>query len=284
MGITNDGFRVFDGTTFSGDLSKNIKPQIDIMMQNAANFPPSAIIYRRSGKRTEYQVSYNDSSISTSCHNRKLVLNVDKVVFQNYFNKDYVTESDKFNAPWEFVQGGFSHAIVTSSNQLIVAQFTSSAGVIAQETGTTDNLCLDETGAFVSKPTPRKIYVRTKTLITELAGSDTWKRIYTLATLSNACTMRLFIPDRFQYMTSFMFQATGGANPPILDSTPPLVLDDPAALFILPADNPLSMFDKMPINARGNAMYLELEQVAEDSKFFVFEIQAYGYHEKNNFN
>ena len=44
------------------------------------------------------------------------------------------------------------------------------------------------------------------------------------------------------------------------------------------------MFDKMPINARGNAMYLELEQVAEDSKFFVFEIQAYGYHEKNNFN
>ena len=274
-GVTNDGFRIFNGTAFSIDLSKHIKPQIDILTRNSTNFPPHAVIFRRSGRRTEYQVSYNDDSISTSCHNRKLVLNMDKIT---------VSDNTSYLAPWEIVQGGFKKAVVTADNALYVAQSLADAGIVAGETGTTDIGCLDDTGAFLTVATPRQIYVRTRTLINELAGTDTWKRIYILTQLSVAATLRLVIPDRFQYMTEFMFESTGGADLPILDGDPPVVLDDNAFPFVLPADNPLSMFDKMPIKAKGNALYLEVLQTADDRKFFMFEIQAYGFHDKHAFN
>ena len=283
FGMTNDGFRVFDGNSFSIDLTKNIKPQIDIMMASAANFPPAGIIYRRSGKRTEYHVSYNDASISTTNHNRKLVVNVDKLVFNNYFNKDYVTENDRFEAPWEFVQGGFSHAFVTAANNLYLAQDTATAGTIVREAGTTDNYCIDETGAFITVAVPRNVFVKTRTIINELAGIDVWQRIYALAQCGSPIQGQLVIPDQYQYMTGYEFASTGGASPPILDVTP-VVLDDPTTTpFVLPADNPLTEFKKMPAKAKGNAMYLVLTQIADDYRFFLFALQAYCYHEKNAF-
>jgi hypothetical protein len=278
FGLTNDGFRNFDGEHFSLDLSKHIKPQIDLVVLNSTNFPPAATIYRRSGKRTEYQLSYNDNSINTIFHNRKLVLNLDKVAFVNPYYSDTISESDNYIAPWEICQGGFSGVIVTSSNTIYYAQSSSSSATISGESGTSDLYSYDEAGAFVTVPTARKIYVRTKTMITELAGSDTWMRIYTLATLSQSCVARLIIPDQFQFLYDFAVKQTGGATPPVLDGSTPLIIP-----FILPAENPLSEFNKMPPNARGNSMYLEFEQTADDSKFFIFNINAYGYHERNAF-
>ena len=114
------------------------------------------------------------------------------------------------------MQGGFKKAVVTIAGVLYVGQSTASAGIIAQEIGTADKSCLDDSGALVTTATPRTILVRTKTLISQLAGNDTWKRIYVLAQLSSECQISLVIPDRYQYMTQFIFASTGGAEPPQL--------------------------------------------------------------------
>jgi len=92
FGFTNDGFRYFDGEKFSIDLSKHIKPEVDIIVNDSGVYNPFGIVYRRSGKRTEYQVSYIDSRYSSNSHNRTLVLNLDRLV---------VVDNDNYRAPWE---------------------------------------------------------------------------------------------------------------------------------------------------------------------------------------
>jgi hypothetical protein len=63
---------------------------------------------------------------------------------------------------------------------------------------------------------------------------------------------------------------------PVIGSTPPLTIP-----FIVGYDNPLSEFNNMPPTAKGNVMYLELDQTADDKDFFIYEIMAYGVHERN---
>jgi hypothetical protein len=268
FGLTNDGFRIFDGIKFTIDLSKHIKPQIDIVGLNTTNFPPAAVIYRRSGKRTEYHLSYNDNSISNSNHNRKLILNLDKLT---------IVDNENYLAPWEISQGGFSGAITTNSNGLYFAQYTESSGVIATESGVADLYSISDLGVLISTTTARRVYVKTKIKIQELAGIDKWMRIYTYANLLSPCSGTLTIPDQFQYSSNVTIIPSGGANPPTLDN-PALILD-----FVLPAENPLNSFYKFPDNAAGNAMYLEFDQTANDDKFFIYEIACYGFHERNAF-
>ncbi|MCW8966097.1 MAG: hypothetical protein OQK82_05365, partial [Candidatus Pacearchaeota archaeon] len=60
FGLTNDGFRFFDGAGFSDDISSPIKPEIDRIYTVISN-KVSACVYRRPGKRTEYRFSYENS-------------------------------------------------------------------------------------------------------------------------------------------------------------------------------------------------------------------------------
>jgi hypothetical protein len=265
-GFTNDGFRSFDGAHFSIDLSKHIKPQVDAIMNGTGDYNPVAVVFRRSGKRTEYQVSYRDVSISTNCHNRSMTLNLDAIVVQDNLN---------YNAPWEFWSPGFGGGITTSAGLLFVAQFTSTSGTIAQQIGVSQMSCFDESGTFVNVVTAKRFYVRGKTRITELAGIDLWQRIYFLATLSNDCTVSLLITEESNIQIDKNMKK-GGGEPIILDGPKPIVLP-----FILPAENPINAFVKMPMQAKGNSVTILLDQTADDEKLFIYKLELYGTHERN---
>jgi hypothetical protein len=77
-GWTNDGIRHFDGSTFSDDLSFNIKPDIEkAVIGSNSSFIPSMIVYRRQGKRTELRFSFRDTQVSSIINNTQLVFNLD---------------------------------------------------------------------------------------------------------------------------------------------------------------------------------------------------------------
>lgn len=267
-GFTNDGFRVFDGASFSIDLSKHIKPTIDKMMSSSGNFPPAAFIYRRNGKRTEYRVSFNDTELSTVSSNRSLILNLDTIV---------ISDNENYNASWELTSTGFHSGYVNSLNAVVIAQNNSSIGLIAQESGAFNNLCLDDAGVLITEQSGIRIYIKTRMFMGDLAGVDQWQRMYLLRKTAEGVVFKLLIEDNNPYNFPVNFEKTGGQKN-VLDGPKPLTLP-----FVLTSDSPEEKFYKAPQNARGNTMALEIEQSAIDSNFAIYEIEMYGFHEGNNF-
>lgn len=92
-GVTNDGFRYFDGERFSIDLSKHIKPDIDALRAGSnENFYAFGHIHRRGGKRTEYHLSYRDTVSSLTINSAHLILNLDTLQVQ---------DANTYQAAWE---------------------------------------------------------------------------------------------------------------------------------------------------------------------------------------
>jgi hypothetical protein len=277
FGVTNDGFRSFDGTEFSIDLSQRIKPIMDLMAASAGNFPPKAIIYRRSGKRTEYRLSYNDNTVGVNCHNRQIVLNMDRLtIITNQFQQASPTQ---FSAPWEIWSPGFSHALVTSAGQIYFGQSSANAGVIATETGKGDQYTLDEQGTFLDALTAKPAILKTRVEIDELAGQNLWFKLYYLCRLMADIGGKIWIADQDNYFEGIDIKKTGGSVPNIVtDADPQLILP-----FILTADNPQGGFQKFSPDIKGNSVSLELSQVALDDNFFLYVMQLYVNVERNTF-
>jgi len=268
-GVTNDGFRSFDGTSFSIDLSKHIKPQIDKVVNGLGDYNPYGVVLRRPGKRTEYQLSFKDDSLSTDCHNRTLVLNLDSMV---------IIDNQHYTAAWELWSHGYGGAIVTESNQMIVAQWSTFQGTVALEAGKSIMNCLDDQGVFVTTITPKRIYTKGKIKISELAGKDRWQRVYFLANLDDDCTIKLLIADEDNYRSSLTVGRVV-KNHPVLD-----VVGDPLILpFVLNANNSINGFEKLPMSAKGNTVTLEIDQTADDENFLISRLELYGTHERNIF-
>lgn len=267
-GITSDGFRYFDGIQFSIDLSKHIKPEIDKITNGAGTYNPYGIIHRRSGKRTEYQVSYRDDKLSADCHNRTLVLNLDTLL---------VVDNDNYRAAWEMWGHGYGGAVVSAVGTLIVAQFSSYSGTIANETGKSLLNCFNDHGVFVTTLTAKRLYNKSKMKIIELAGMDLWQILYYLAKLQSDCTINLLIPDTGNYRDSMIVSSTL-TDPAILDAPGnPLILP-----FVLSPDNPINSYEKASILTRGNSIIVEIDQTANDEEFRIDRLELYGMHERSN--
>ena len=266
LGVTNDGFRFYDGEKFSIDLSQHVKPWFDKAIQNIANYPLCAIIYRRSGKRTELQLSYNDTEISVDNHNQTLVLNLDKLS---------INDNENYTAPWEKWGNGFAYAVVTSSNQLYVVQSMTTQSVIAIQGGQSDIMAISEVGAFKPEIVSRKIYLKTRTSIDSLMGMDIWKEIYWMAKLQGQGNGKVVIADRQNIESGVVMNRDLVPNQPILDDpVNPVILP-----FVLPKDSIASNRQGLKDNTAGNAVYVEIEQTSDDPTFFIYAIQLYGYHE-----
>jgi hypothetical protein len=264
FGLTNDGYRYFDGEKFSIDFSQHVKPWFDKVMQNIDNFPICSVIYRRSGKRTEIQLSYNDSEISVDNYNQTLVLNLDRLV---------ISDNDNYSAPWEKWGNGFKYAVVTSQKLLCVIQSMDSQGVVAIQAGQSDIKAISEQGVFNADIAPRLCFVRTRTSIDELMGFDVWKILFWMAKLQGQANGKIVLADRDNVESGVTMNRDLVPNQPILDGPDPLVLP-----FILSKDSIATQSQGLQDNAAGNAVYIEIEQTADDPTFFVYALQLYGYH------
>jgi hypothetical protein len=265
-GLTNDGYRYFDGQAFSIDFSQHVKPWFDEILLNISNFPVCSTIYRRSGKRTELQISYNNTEVSSGNHNQTLVLNIDRIV---------ISDNQNYSAPWEKWGNGYAHSVVSKNGILYVAQSTLSQGVIAQQGGSSDVNVISEAGSFVSRTTIKRAFIRTRTSVTALLGNDVWKMIFWMTKLQGQAFGKVIIGDQDYRESSVIMTRDGIANQPILDDpNNPIVFP-----FVLPKDTIKTQFQGLKDNTSGNSVCLEIEQLSDDPTFFIYAIQLYGYHE-----
>jgi hypothetical protein len=163
IGLTNDGVRFFDGEKFFDyDIGKHKRDVIDTFAYAAGSLVPCAAVYRRS-IRTEYHWCWYDSTIEGALtHNRRLVLNLDRLEFLP--GKDVV-------APWETWGNGASYMTVDSAMNLYNAQTAEASSILYVEDSTTcadDGIYLDN-GAVGDSESSALLSVVTKT---NIVGTD----------------------------------------------------------------------------------------------------------------
>lgn len=265
-GVTNDGFRYFDGATFSMDLSKDIKPDIDALNDGAGtNLQPCGEIYRRKGKRTEYHLSFRDLDKSSTCNNKTLVLNLDSLTINSMMD---------YKAAWENWTGGGNYLLASHDGILYRCQNNTEYGdsMVSKESGYSEQYVYDETGVFVTELTQKKGFIKSKAITPDIQAQVIYDRVYSVAQMSADCTIRvgIFDKDDFQYNGNII--ASGGK-----------VVTLPAVLnFILPAANPNNQFTRLPMTTKGKLVYIELRNITVDSLLSFFEIHLHGTAEVSN--
>ncbi len=128
IGLTRHGVQFFDGDKIlPHDIAQDVKPTIQRIYDGYnSDTPPGAAVYRRND-RTEYHLLYKDNTVSTTHHNRRLVLNLDTVRF---------AQESKVWASWEIWQNGAAYMVVDNSDTWYCAQSLADDGVIYTEHGT----------------------------------------------------------------------------------------------------------------------------------------------------
>jgi hypothetical protein len=263
-GVTNDGVRYFDGETFSQDLSKDIKPDIDIIIAGMAdNYYPCIEIHRRSGKRTELHLSYRDTNISVNCNNSHLVLNLDSIV---------INDETDYKIAWESWEGGFNYTAISKNGTFYAVQNCDGLGAsVIKENGKADQFVYDKVGTFLTEVTPKKIRVVTKAAISNIMYMGLFDRAFFVSRMEEDAIVSLGILDNDGFLSGSTLLKSGGV--PLL-----LPFVFPA---VLPAMNPSNQAVNFPMKA-GKLVYLTFEQTCDDDKFNIFEMVLHGTLEGNN--
>jgi hypothetical protein len=259
-GLTNDGVRCYTpGTGFSQDMSRNIKPDIDEIYRGAADgYEPCAEIYRRSGRRTEYHLSYRDLNKSPCTMSTTLVLDLDA---------SGEVSATQFVAPWEMWDRGFQSAATTNDGKFYRAQSTDSAGTVFVEDGVSDLHVFDNLGAMITALTPRELQVRTKTIVPDLLGVLTLEELFVLLSNGAPVNFRISGADRVAANVDRSVAASGE----------PVRFDE--ATFdqaIFPSTDPATRRVKLNYRIKGRSAWLEISQTADDPAFNLVSIELVG--------
>lgn len=263
-GLTNDGIRFFDGTNFSQDLSKDIKPDVDKMIAGmAVSYYPCIEICRRTGKRTELHLSYRDTIISVNCNNSHLVLNLDSLA---------ITDELNYKITWESWEGGFNYTAISKDGTFYAVQNCEDLGsTIIKESRKADQYVYDKLGAFLTALTPKKLRIVTKAVVPNIMGMILFDKAFVISTMSGDAIVSLGILDTDGFVSNQRLLKSGGV-PLLLPFTFPA---------ILPAMNPSNQSVKFSMIA-GKLVYLIFEQICDDDKFNVFEMVLHGTMEVSN--
>jgi hypothetical protein len=257
IGLTNDGFRVFDGETFSEDLSFHIKPDVDGIYRGiSADFLPCAIINRRANKRTEYRFSYRNIEYGTGSNND-----------QRVFNLDFYFDPIQSRKTWECWENGFDEMAIV--DRVWYGAQSVDAGQIVSEDGKADIDCYDRTGHFQNTKFLKQFYILSKTFIDDLDAITVWGTVYALANCATDITGNVIVLDNSYAKFPFTIKgvpAVGGVLP--ADGAGGLPLP-----FVMAPQYPVGSCDPISFECRGNSVTLELSQVADDSDFFIYKVQ-----------
>jgi hypothetical protein len=256
IGLTNDGFRMFDGQTFSEDLSFHIKPDVDTIYTGIGSYLPCAIINRRANKRTEYRFSYRNLEYGGGCNND-----------QRVFNLDFYFDPEQSRKTWECWENGFSEMAVLG-RAWYGAQSVDS-GQIVEESGAADINCYDRTGHFQTDSFIKQWYLFSRTFVDDLDAITVFGTPYALATCSGTISGNAIVFDANYAQFAFTIKgvaAVGGVLP--ADGLPGLPLP-----FIMSPQYPVNSCDPLPFNCRGNSLTVELSQIADDPDMFLYNLQ-----------
>jgi hypothetical protein len=261
IGWTNDGVRIFNGDGFTIDLSKDVKPNIQMGMNNAnSTFQPDGFVCR-SNARSEYRISYRDTNVNAVTNNRQLILNLDTLTIQS--NNDFI-------ASWELWEIGFTHACIDANNVVYMAQSLNGNSQVFTETwGSVANKWVyGDSGALITVLTPKEIVVVSKIDIVDIIGRIRCEQIRVLSQLNADSKITVQMGDEFEIKETKTITNGGGA----------ISLFDDVALFdeaIFTSEQPIISVGKLKGNLKGSSAYIIYRQTADDVNMNVITIKLY---------
>jgi hypothetical protein len=267
IGWTNDGIRVFSGNGFSIDLSKDVKTDIKRGMDGASStFQPCGFVYR-SKDRSEYRVSYRDTSVNALYNNRQLVLNLDSLTIES--NSQYI-------AAWELWDTGFSHASVDATGTVYMVQsLNGNSQVIKENWDSVANKWTWNDSGYCAVLTPKICKVISKVDLIDIVGRIGCEQLRTLTQLSETAKISVQMGDEFDVKQSANVTPGGGT----------LALFD-EALFdesIFVSEQPVVGLVKLKQSLKGCSAFVAFEQTADDPTMQVISIRIYTNFEQGRF-
>lgn len=262
-GLTNDGVRNFTpGVGFSEDISRKIKGEIDSIYANASsvnNTAPCGKIYRRSGKRTEYHLSYFDYMYSDKIPAKNLVLNIDNTM---------QISATEYLSPWEVWEYGSQFMFVDSKNALYRGISAATDATLAKENGCCDTNVYDMAGEFSVESRPRQLDVMTRVIMPDITAIEEWQSMVVMAYATKQLTAEIYNADDVGISTSC----------DVLSRSTTAALWD-TALFDsarFPVSGPSVIDIKLPMIQKGKAFYIRLFQESDDIDLNVVDIFVRG--------
>lgn len=258
FGLTNDGFRFFDGRSFSNDISFNIKPNVDKIYLNADVIPTSCV-YRRPGKRTEYRLSFSNIDYNPVQNNDQLIFNID-----NYF-------SEYPKLTWENWEGGFDSQLIID-NKWYGSQYNveNNLNIVVKEHGSEDIRFCGRNNAYIADSVQKKAYLMTRTVIEELDSISFWGPVYGLAVASGELNGNIIVFDRSNKKFPFTLYNSATSDAILPSSASGLGLALP---FVMAPTTPKSTVVPMGWDCRGNSIAIEISQIQNDTEFFIYKIE-----------
>ncbi|CAK0768810.1 conserved hypothetical protein [Gammaproteobacteria bacterium] len=183
IGLTNDGVRVFDGQAFSPDLTAKIKNIISGIYTVVAGHGPCGA-YKKRTNRSEYHLSYIDTTIGTANNNQRLILNLDTL--------QYLGEGN-IAASWELHDHGAEHIAVDSLGNMYCGQSVTGASTIYGESGTNadDRYFYNKAGTFLTAQTSKALKVFTHTEFPAMNARCRFQVLRCAAKLTTPITIKI---------------------------------------------------------------------------------------------
>jgi hypothetical protein len=244
------------------DLSKDIKSDIEKLINGSSStFKPCGIVYR-SQDRTEYRLSYRDTNVNAVANNRTLALNLDRLTIQN--NTEYI-------APWELWQIGFQYAAVDNGGDLFMCQSLAGAAQIFKEHFDTvdDKYVYRDEGTLLLNSTLKECVVKSRMEITDIAGRVAWETLRTLTQLNSNASIMLEIGEEFDVKQLQNIVQSGVGITPTFDE----VMFDEVAFV---PEQPIIGKNKLSQKLKGASICITYSQAANDITMQVIEIKLYG--------
>lgn len=259
FGLTNDGFRFFNGVDFSEDVSFHVKPDIDRIYVNSSSIIPSAMVFRRSGKRTEYRFSYNNYNYGSGRCNDQLV-----------FNLDFYFDPNEPKKTWEWWENGFDF-ITDKNGSFVGLQNGSSVSCVVTESGVSDINCLDRFGTLhTSVANSKQRYFKTRMHVDDLDSICVWGPLHILATSGGVISGNIILHDQndTRYPINIVLASVGTVSLPSEVSG----LEVPLP-FDLGPEYPVTPSVSMPFSCRSKSVAIEIQQTDNDAEFMIYKIQ-----------
>lgn len=261
-GLTNDGFRYFDGQRFSPDLSKKIRREIDdAYTGDTTHFHPAGEIVRRSRYRTEYILSFRDIDLSSTMNNFQAVLNLDLVS---------VINQAEVIAPWEFRTSGFGYSTVKKDNTIYYGQSLNGNSTIFKErtTQNDDKWVYNSSGSYYSSDTSKRAYLTTRSIISNLAEMVQWVLAFSHIKNGSAFSVKAHITDNAEILHTVDVSAASDTG---------FVLDEDILDINAVGERvPLVRKHKMSQKVKGRGVYFMIDQTANDTDFNFIDLEAIG--------
>jgi hypothetical protein len=257
FGLTNDGFRFFDGENFSEDLSFHIKPDIDKIYSGiSSTYLPCAIVNRRSGKRTEYRFTYRNTDYGLTSNND-----------QRIFNLDFFFDQNNSKKTWECWENGFCGMAIYGRTWYGV-QNGSSGGQLVYEDRTRDINCFDRGGNWLTVMLKKQFYIASRTFVDDLDAIVVAGPPYSFATSSGTINGNIILFDVSNSKFPFTIVGVPATNAVLpADGYGGLALP-----FIMSPQYPVNSTDPVAFACRGNSLSLEISQIEDDPDFFLYKI------------